>query len=123
MAFKRGHQKVGGRRKGVPNKATTVVRELARRLVQDPKYLESLQRRLRRGEAGSMEPLLWNHAYGRPAEPRETTNALPVFDYGAALEEIWKEEGPKQEARRQQALAEAELKAEEELRTNGSATS
>src|SRR5207245_6968615 len=53
-----------GRRKGVPNKATAVVRELARRLVQDPKYLASLQRRLRHGEAGSMEPMLWNHAYG-----------------------------------------------------------
>ena len=39
MAFEPGHQKVGGRGKGVPNRATTLVRELARRLVQDPKYL------------------------------------------------------------------------------------
>ena len=121
MAFEPGHQKVGGRGQGVPNKATTLVRELARRLVQDPKYLESLRRRLRRGEAGSMEPMLWNHAHGRPTEPRETTNALPSFNYVEMLEKISKEEEPKIAARREQALA--EFKAEEELRMNGSATS
>ncbi len=121
MAFEPGHQKVGGRGQGVPNKATTLVRELARRLVQDPKYLESLRRRLRRGEAGSMEPMLWNHAYGRPTDPRETTNALPSFDLRGALEKALKENEPKIAARREQALA--EFKAEEELRMNGSATS
>jgi hypothetical protein len=40
---------------------------------------------------------------------------------GRVLEEIWKEEGPKIAARREQALA--ELRAEEELGTNHSATS
>ena len=65
--------------------------------------------------------MLWNHAYGRPTEPRDTTNALPIFNYGEVLEEIWKEEGPKTTASREQALA--ELRAEEELGTNRSATS
>jgi hypothetical protein len=36
--------------------------------------------------------MLWNHAYGRPTEPRDTTNALPIFNYGEMLEEIWKEQ-------------------------------
>jgi len=53
-----------------------------------------------------MEPMLWNHAYGCPTEPRETTNAFPMFDYGAMLEECWKEVGPEIAARREKALAE-----------------
>jgi len=65
LAFQRGHKKVGGRTKGTLNKATVQARELARDLL-GPKYLERLQRRLLAGQAGSMEPLLWQYAFGRP---------------------------------------------------------
>jgi hypothetical protein len=68
-----------------------------------------------------MEPMLWNHAYGRPAGPRDTTNALPIFNDGETLEEIWKKQGPKIAVRGEQVLA--ELRPEEELRTNRAAAS
>src|SRR2546425_10639788 len=65
MAFQPGHKKVGGRTKGTPNKATVQARELARDLL-GPKYQERLRQRLLAGEAGSMETLLWQYAFGRP---------------------------------------------------------
>ena len=81
MAFAQGHEKVGGRRKGVPNKATAAVRELAQDLVGDHEYLKRLQQRLKRGQAGSMETMLWQYAFGRPTERPETTNEVPHFDF------------------------------------------
>jgi hypothetical protein len=66
MAFTPGHAKVGGRRAGVPNKSTAEMRELAAQLIQDPVYQERLRERLRNGEAGRLESLLWQYACGRP---------------------------------------------------------
>src|SRR5437899_12228127 len=65
MPFQPGHSKVGGRIKGTPNKATVEARDLARDLL-GPKYQERLRQRLQAGEAGSMEALLWQYAFGRP---------------------------------------------------------
>jgi hypothetical protein len=65
MAFQHGHKKIGGRVKGTPNKATVAARELARDLL-GPKYQERLRQRLLAGQAGSMEALLWQYAFGRP---------------------------------------------------------
>jgi len=64
--------------------------------------------------------MLWNHAYGRPTEPRDTTNALPIFNYGEMLRRFGRSR-PTIAARREQVLA--ELRAEEELRANRSETS
>jgi hypothetical protein len=66
--FRRGRAKTGGRKKGTPNKATVEVSELARRLVENPAYMQSLRRRLRNGKAGALEPILWYYAYGKPKE-------------------------------------------------------
>ena len=65
MSFQPGHPKVGGRTKGTPNKATVEARDLARDLLR-PKYQERLRQRLLAGEAGGMEALLWQYAFGRP---------------------------------------------------------
>lgn len=60
-----------GRPKGVPNKATQEVREIARRLVDDPKYRAALKKRLIAGEASVMESTLWHYGYGKPKEQIE----------------------------------------------------
>ena len=55
-----------GRKKGSKNKATIEIKELARRLVQDPEYLAALRERLIAGKLhGSVEALLWAYAYGK----------------------------------------------------------
>jgi hypothetical protein len=63
----------GGRQKGTPNKATREVRELARRLVEDPEYQLKLKARLDAGQASALELLLWHYAYGKPKEAVELT--------------------------------------------------
>ena len=62
-----------GRPKGVPNKATLEVKELARSLVEDPVYRKKLQASLRKrkGVAPAVETMLWHYAYGKPKEQIE----------------------------------------------------
>jgi hypothetical protein len=67
-SFKPGHRGAGGRPKGALNRATIEIRALARGLVEDPAYLAALRRRLAAGKAGSLEPMLFAYAYGRPTE-------------------------------------------------------
>jgi hypothetical protein len=57
-----------GRHKGIPNKATREIRELAQRLLSDPAYQAHLKKRLRAGTAGQLEIVLYYYAYGKPAE-------------------------------------------------------
>lgn len=58
-----------GRPRGVPNKTTRQVREIAQRLVEDPKYVASLVRRLGAGKiAPAVEVMLWHYAYGKPKD-------------------------------------------------------
>ena len=60
--------RLGGRKKGTPNKASGEVREVARRLVGDPIYLANLKIRLEQGAAGPIESTLWFYAWGKPIE-------------------------------------------------------
>jgi len=63
-----------GRPKGVQNKTTVEVRELASRLVTDPDYLENLEIRLKTGEAApAVEAMLWHYAHGKPVDKVELT--------------------------------------------------
>lgn len=57
-----------GRPKGSRNKATAEIRDAARRLLADEKYVESLKYRLMAGKAQHMEVLLHHYAYGKPSE-------------------------------------------------------
>ncbi len=57
-----------GRPKGSPNKRTGEARELARKFATDPVYQQRLLQRLRAGKAGSMEPVPWYYAYGKPKD-------------------------------------------------------
>lgn len=62
-----------GRRKGVQNKATVEVREMAQKLIEDPGYRKALKIRLQVGEAQAVETMLWHYAYGKPKERVEVT--------------------------------------------------
>ena len=55
-----------GRPKGVPNRNTREIKEAARVLLEDPRYLDALIVRLREGTAGAVEPLLYHYGYGKP---------------------------------------------------------
>ncbi len=60
-----------GRPKGMANKVTIEVRELAQRIVMDPAYQRSLHRRLLAGTAPQLEALLWQYAFGKPRDKIE----------------------------------------------------
>jgi hypothetical protein len=60
-----------GRRRGVKNKRTVEIEQVAKRLLEDPGYQECLRQRLYAGEAGHIETLLYYYAYGRPVERYE----------------------------------------------------
>lgn len=62
-----------GRPKGVPNKITQEVKDIAKRLVEDVEYQEALGDRLKQGSAGAIEVTLWHYAYGKPKETHELT--------------------------------------------------
>ena len=66
-------RKTGGRRPGAPNRATREIRGVSRALLEDPAYVESLQCRLREGNAPHMEVLLHHYAYGKPKDVVEQT--------------------------------------------------
>lgn len=57
----------------MPNKATREIKEAARLLVEDPEYRAALAVRLKIGEAGPIEVLLWHYSYGKPKEQVEVT--------------------------------------------------
>lgn len=73
--LKRGGQP--GRRKGVPNKSTAEIRDVARRLF-DADYWDQLKQRLDRGKlAPALEIRLLAYLYG---EPKQTVDVPGVVD-------------------------------------------
>jgi hypothetical protein len=75
MPFESGHKKQGGRKAGTPNRLTGEAREIARQLLGDTEYQQSLRKRLIRGEAPRIELHLWELAFGRPrVEPDQAPN-------------------------------------------------
>ncbi len=70
MPFKKGQKKhpKSGRKRGVKNRTTMEIRELARDLLDDD-YFDALKFRLKTGTAGtSVETLFHYYAFGRPVE-------------------------------------------------------
>ena len=55
-----------GRPPGRQNERTIQVKDICRRLLLDPGYQQALQKRLNEGKAGSLEPILWQYAFGAP---------------------------------------------------------
>ena len=71
--FVKGHPPYHGpgRPKGSQNQHTIEAKALARGLLNDKTYRQQLQARLRAGDAGAMEPILWAYAFGKPKEQLE----------------------------------------------------
>jgi len=89
MAFAKGHPKVGGRRRGTPNKLTGDAREVARDLLGNAEYQQNLQRRLIRGEAPRLEVRLWEWVLGKPRAEEETPDGAGASgDLGQLLEKL-----------------------------------
>ena len=55
-----------GRPKGLLNKSTVEIKELARQLLTSPTYLRNLKKRLEDGDAGPIEVQLYYYGYGKP---------------------------------------------------------
>jgi hypothetical protein len=62
-----------GRPKGTVNKRFLEIRDLARRMLTDPEYLELLARRLKVGQAPHMEKFFAEHLWGKPKENIDVT--------------------------------------------------
>ena len=73
--FEKGDPRAG-RPKGVLNKVTLEIREVARSLVEDDGYRRRFKERLYEGSmAPALEALVWHYAYGKPKETHEHTGA------------------------------------------------
>jgi len=68
------HEKAG-RKTGTPNVFSKEVSEMGVQLVQNPRYLRNLQRRLISGKcAPAVEVAVWAYAYGRPVQRLDVTS-------------------------------------------------
>jgi hypothetical protein len=69
-------RKTGGRVAGTPNRATAIVEERCRALIEDPEYQQYFQHRLKVGQLpAALEAMTWAYAYGKPKETVAVTGA------------------------------------------------
>ena len=75
----RGSPKIGGRRKGTPNRRTIEARLLCSNLVQDIDYQTRLRRDfIRRRVHPSIESMVWAYHLGKPKEQVEMTGKFTM---------------------------------------------
>ena len=72
----------GGRKRGVPNRATQEIKDFARNFLMSEEYRANLKRRILAGEAPHLEVLLHHYAFGKP---RTSVEILAAGLPGAAL--------------------------------------
>jgi hypothetical protein len=72
----------GGRKKGVPNKATQEIKDFARNFLMSEEYRENLKQRILAGDAPHMEMLLHHYGFGKP---KSSVEVLASGLTGAAL--------------------------------------
>lgn len=66
---RKGTPKTGGRKAGTPNKSTTEVANMCRRIVTSAAYRKQLMARAASGKiAPAVECMLWHYTYGKPKE-------------------------------------------------------
>lgn len=65
-------KKTGGRKAGVPNRATILVKDRCRQLIEDPDYQANFLQRLHDGKLPPvLEAMTWHYAYNKPIEMQE----------------------------------------------------
>lgn len=67
-SFKKGHKKMGGRKKGTPNRATQEIRAFFTELMHSPEYQASLKARILAGKAVPIEQLGFYYVAGKPTD-------------------------------------------------------
>ena len=65
----------GGRRKGVPNRATQEIKEYTRHFLQSETYRRNVERRILAGKAPQLETLFHHYAFGKPNVVLEPSGA------------------------------------------------
>lgn len=85
-----------GRPRGLPNKVTSEAKAACNEIVDDPVYRAALIQRMVDGTAGSMEPIVWYYAKGKPKEQlvisADKSLAMLIAEaLGVTTEEIPKE--------------------------------
>jgi hypothetical protein len=72
MGRPKGQPRTGGRVKGTPNKATGLVSERCRSIIESPEYLDYFKHRLMVGQLPPLlEKMTWEYAYGKAVERQE----------------------------------------------------
>jgi hypothetical protein len=68
-----------GRRKGIPNRVTQEIKQLAAALTTgDARYMAALRARLRAGKAERTEVLLWQYQFGKPKDVEASADRPPI---------------------------------------------
>jgi len=78
--FKKGHAKIGGRRKGVGNKLPAAVKDLLENIYTEERMIDEFENLLRsRDPRVRLEvlKLALSYQYGKPAQPIVGDDALP----------------------------------------------
>jgi hypothetical protein len=72
-------KKTGGRKKGVPNRATREAKEFCASIVDDVQYQETVRKRAMKGKLPpAVECMLWHYAKGRPTETMRLQTDVPL---------------------------------------------
>ena len=66
--FPPGHKKLGGRKKGTPNRVSAEMRAFLKSVIESPEYQDALRARMIAGRAAHMEQLAAYYTLGKPQE-------------------------------------------------------
>jgi hypothetical protein len=70
MPFSKGHNKLGGRKKGSLNKRTRLAQQIALDILTDKKYLKGLRARMIDAQPSpEIEKMIWRYGFGEPLNP------------------------------------------------------
>ena len=66
--FQKGHKKLGGRKRGTPNKATRDVKDFFAEFMNSPEYQDNIRQRILAGRAVPIEQTGLYYTAGKPTE-------------------------------------------------------